>query len=331
MTAKRVLLVSPAFHGYWAAIQAALERLGHDVVTHRYDDAPSPIARYRNALAQRGLGTRQRNRVDVTERTIGLLRETNPQAVLVIKGDDLEPSWWDAVAERKIPVVLWLYDELERMDYSVERLRAIGAVSSYSPNDVSRMRAAGIDAELLPDAYDALTKFVPKHSHAVNFVGARYPERERIVRLLEANGVRVDTYGREWSRHPWDVLRTGQFKPGGGTAYRDIPRAEYYGVMAGSLATLNVHGDGHDGLSMRTFEAPGVGGLQLIDRPSVADYYEPGAESLVYTSDEELVELVQRAQRDAKWAEGIRAAGQRRTLIEHTFVHRMQEVERRWG
>ena len=35
---RPVLVVSPVFHDYWRAIEAALVELGEDVVVHRYDD-----------------------------------------------------------------------------------------------------------------------------------------------------------------------------------------------------------------------------------------------------------------------------------------------------
>ena len=99
--------------------------------------------------------------------------------------------------------------------------------------------------------------------------------------------------------------------------------------MASSPATLNIHGD-QDGFTMRTFEAPGVGGLQIIDRPDVSRYYNVGEEVLVYESVDELIELCKRVLIDPKWADRIREAGQKRTLAEHTFDQRIQALESLW-
>lgn len=61
---------------------------------------------------------------------------------------------------------------------------------------------------------------------AVTFVGARYSERETVLSDLARRGIPVKTYGREWSRHPWDIARTRRWRssglPGG-----DLPRAAY--------------------------------------------------------------------------------------------------------
>ena len=99
--------------------------------------------------------------------------------------------------------------------------------------------------------------------------------------------------------------------------------------MACSAATLNVHGD-QDGFTMRTFEAAGVGGVQLIDRPDLEGLYEPGTEVLPWASDDELIDLCLRATRDPAGTERIRVAARARTLAEHTFDHRVAVLEGAW-
>lgn len=325
----KVLLVSPVFHGYWSAFAAALEALDLDVAVHCYDTA----GRVGNALAHRyeSSGVADRVRGTATAATIAALADADPDAVLVVKGDFLGADWWDALAASRARSALWLYDELSRMTYDDATLGSVGRVFSYSPDDTRTLRARGLDADVLPDGFDSLTAFTPRPSERVSFVGSRYPARARLLRVLADAGEPVKAYGREWSRHPWDVLRTRQWRSAGVPAHRDIDRSTYYGVMAGSVATLNIHGDGHDGLSMRTYEAPGVGALQLVDRPDVAQHYDVGTETLVFRSDDELVELVRRARRDPVWASGIREAGRRRTLAEHTLVHRMRKVRAAWA
>lgn len=328
----KVLLVSPVFHGYWKALANALAELGHEVTSHCYD-AANGRGRMANAVAQRlrGDGLAGRIRESASQLAVRALQRGAPDAVLIVKGDALTDTWWDALSRTGTQSAVWLYDELERMRYAAETLRVASSVSSYSRLDTLTLQRWGIKARHVPDGYDSLTPFAPRASNLVSFVGARYPERERLMKILDASGEHVEVYGREWSRHPWDIVRTRRWRSAGITAHRDINRTEYYGVMAGSVATLNIHGAGHDGLSMRTFEAPGVGALQLIDRPDVSDHYEVGTETLVFTSPEELRDQLTRARREPHWAQSIRAAGRKRTLAEHTLVHRMREVTATWA
>lgn len=329
---RRVLLVSPAFHGYWAAIRDALESRGHTVMVHRYDESANMLQRVQNRLVHeaRGRAPARAAQRAISDRAITALRETRPDALLVVKGDLLDARWWQAVTDAHLPTVLWLYDELARMDYSFDALREIGPIVSYSPRDVETLKAEGITAAYLPDGFDSLARFTPRPTDAATLVGARYRVRERLMRQLADAGIPVKAYGRDWSRHPWDIVRTRQLAAPGIPTGRDLPRKDYYGVMAGSLAALNVHGDGHDGFTMRTFEAPGVGGLHLVDRPDVERYYDVGTETLVFTSPEELIDQVARARREPRWAAAIREAGRARTLAEHTLVHRMATVEAQW-
>lgn len=137
-------------------------------------------------------------------------------------------------------------------------------------------------------------------------------------------------FGRSWSRHIWDVVRTKQFRAAGVDSGRDLNRSDAYGVMAGSPATLNLHGD-QDGFTMRTFEAAGVGAVQITDRLDVAHLFEVGKECLAFSNVEEMVELTKRAMSDFAWARKIREAGRKRALAEHTFDHRIRTLESLWA
>ena len=137
------------------------------------------------------------------------------------------------------------------------------------------------------------------------------------------------TFGRDWSGHLVDRLRTWRVGAPPIPAGRDVSRADAYDLMTSSVATLNLHGD-QDGFTMRTFEAAGVGGVELVDRTDLEGLYERGTEVLTWTTPEELTELCQRAVADAAWTDKIRAAARARTLAEHTFDHRVAVLEGAW-
>ena len=332
MRAPTILLVSPAFHGYWKAIEASLNVAGYEVRTHIYD-APGTVAdRIRNKLAHE-LPEKYRPAsaaAQATARAIAAFEEYRPDIVLVIKGDLLGDTWWQKLEESGVRYGTWLYDELRRMSYTLEDLPRLGALASYSPQDAEYLRSLGYAVLDMPNAYDSHCTIAPVTEDAISFVGANYPNREHTLRALHEAGIPVRAYGRDWSRHPWDIARTRRFKGTGIPAHRDIDRSAAYGVMASSPATLNIHHN-QDGFTKRTFEAPGVGALHLIDRADVARYYEPGREVLVYESTEELIDLCARIFREPRWAHTIREAGQRRTLAEHTFDDRVKILEKLWA
>jgi spore maturation protein CgeB len=334
---RRVLVVCPAFQGYGQCIADALVRRGHDVTTHVYDALTSVRDKVRNKLVyelpDRLGGTRgfSRQRAHATSRAIEVLRATRPARVLVVKGDLLTRDFWDAVLASGAHGTRWLYDEIARTHFdSPDELALPHQLVSYSPGDVATLERQGLPVVWIPDAFDAHARFRRVPSDEVVFVGARYPERGRVLAMLHARGVPVRAYGRTWSRHPLDRARTWEVRRPDVPASRDVPRSVGYGVVAGAVAGLNSHTD-QDGFTMRTYEIPGAGGLQLIDRPDVQTLYEPEKEVLVYTSDDHLVELAERALADRSWSAAIRAAGRRRTLAEHTFDHRVRALEGAWA
>ena len=126
-----------------------------------------------------------------------------------------------------------------------------------------------------------------------------------------------------------DRLRTWELTRPDLPAERDIPLEEAYAVQAAAAGAINIHGlqAGH---AMRTFEVPGMGGLQLVDRADVAEFYVPDEEVLVFEDADHLIELGRRVVADPAWGARIREAGRRRSHAEHTFAHRAAMAQGWW-
>ena len=336
---SRLLLVTPAFHGYWQPIARACATLGYQPVVHAYDAFEGVRAKLRNKVRYEGadrlgLNGSERMRRDLTKESAKIVRASRPEVVLVIKGDVLSEEFWDTVEASGARCCLWLYDELSRMEYADETLVRVGAAGSYSRDDTRALAGLGLRSDYVPLAYEDRDPLPPAQwgsSPEVTFAGARYPNREELLRGLVERGVPVRAYGRDWSAHPVDRARTWRVGAPDVPGAREVDLQEAHRVMARSTATLNIHGSSvNDGFTMRTFEACGAGALQLIDRDDVDAFYEPSTEVLVFHDVEEVVECYERSRRDPGWARAIREAGRRRTLAEHTFTHRVRQLEALW-
>lgn len=103
---------------------------------------------------------------------------------------------------------------------------------------------------------------------------------------------------------------------------------EMYQILHNSKVTLNHHGDiAPYANNMRLFEATGVGTLLITDwKANLHEMFEPGKEVVAYRTPEECAELIQYYLEHDDEREVIARAGQRRTLQEHTYYHRMQEL-----
>lgn len=332
---EKLLIISPAFHGYCYSIADSFTQLGYDVTVHRYDAFDTVKDKLRNKAfyelpSKVGFDGQKAAEKAATVKALQVLREVNPDKLIVIKADTLGDNFWQAVNDRKIPYILWLYDDLKRHRYTKNFLRDLPLVVSYARAEAKELASDGINAHFVANGYDpSLADFPQKRNNEIVFVGSRYKNREEMIVKLSSSGIPVRAYGREWSHHLFDRLRTWELKRPDIPSERDITLAQAYEVQASAAAALNIHGL-QAGLAMRTFEVPGMNGLQLIDRPDVEEFYDVGSEVLVYQSTEELIELCQRIIGDPTWSDSIRAAGLKRSQAEHTFFHRAQKMDTLW-
>jgi spore maturation protein CgeB len=98
-----------------------------------------------------------------------------------------------------------------------------------------------------------------------------------------------------------------------------------YQAIRDSRVVLNIHADSSPthASNMRLFEITGAGACMLTDRKqNIADFFEPDREVVVYDGAQDCMEK-------ALWLLGhptercrVAAAGQRRTLSDHTFARR---------
>jgi spore maturation protein CgeB len=99
-------------------------------------------------------------------------------------------------------------------------------------------------------------------------------------------------------------------------------------ILSESKITLNHHGDvAPYANNMRLFEATGTGALLITDwKPNLAEMFEPGREVVTYHTAEECAEQIGCYLEHEKERDEIAKAGQQRTLREHTYYHRVQEL-----
>jgi spore maturation protein CgeB len=103
---------------------------------------------------------------------------------------------------------------------------------------------------------------------------------------------------------------------------------EMYQVLRDSCLTLNHHGDVLPyANNLRLYEATGVGTLLITDwKANLHEMFEPGKEVVVYRTSEECAQMIQYYLEHDKERQAIAHGGQQRTLSEHTYYHRMQEL-----
>lgn len=209
-----------------------------------------------------------------------------------------------------------------------ERLRMFDLLLTSFPHFVERFRALGVPAEYFrigfdPRVLDDLGELPLEHS--VVFVGALNGLHHRAGNRILARAAKdlpVQFWGydlRGWP--PWSPLRRRY----NGEAWG----IEMFRLLASARTVLNRHiGEaGEYANNMRLFEATGVGSLLVTDaKTNLPELFEPGDEVVTYASSDELVAQVRRYLADDDARRAIAAAGQTRTLREHTYAVRMREL-----
>ena len=191
---------------------------------------------------------------------------------------------------------------------------------------VAKFRAVGLEAELLHEAMNPAwhKRSFKTIGQEVVVAGNYYGYRQYLVaRLLDAD-VPMALHG---SRPPlWAEARVKKAYSG-----RYVIKEEKSEVFGAGLACLNSTSlsEGNS-LNCRAFEIAGACGLQLIEnKPAIAECFEPRSEVLTYSSVDEIIDHLQRARSDQKWAMNVRQAGFARANAHHTYEIRLDYLLKR--
>jgi spore maturation protein CgeB len=209
-----------------------------------------------------------------------------------------------------------------------ERLRMYDLLLTSFPHFVERFRELGVDSEYFrigfdPRVLDRLGELPVEHD--VVFVGALNNLRHRrgnhtIARAARALPLEVWGYDlRGWP--PWSTLRRRYHGEAWGI--------DMFRVLASSRVALNRHIGvaGQYANNMRLYEATGVGSLLLTDvKSNLGDLFDVGREVLAYGDSDDLVAQARMVLADEDARQQIAAAGQARTLRDHSYAVRMREL-----
>ena len=210
---------------------------------------------------------------------------------------------------------------------ATKRLKSYDLLISSLPNFVDRFRRQGLHAELVKLAFEPSVLETLSQSKTVtdvSFVGTLSGDHQERLKLLEWVAERVDlrVWGRLDSTLPAaSALRGRHSGPAWGR--------EMYEILQQSRITLNYHIGvaGQYANNLRLYEATGVGTLLLTDaKENLHEMFAPGSEVAVYRNAEECVELAQHFLDHESERKSIADRGQRRTLRDHTYAIRMQEL-----
>lgn len=248
------------------------------------------------------------------------------------KPDVLLNQAMDSISSRVLkemkPYVRLLVGQIASPLPQAEDFHVYDLVISSLPNFVGYFRSLGVPSELNRLAFEPAV--LPKLNNRgpeipVSFVGSLFPVHQARIRLLEylCSHLEISVFGSGVDWLSQDSPIRSRYM---GTAWG----IEMYQILRNSKITLNHHIDIADTYAnnMRLFEATGVGTLLITDwKVNLHEMFEPGKEVVAYHTPEECAELIQYyLEHDDEERKAIARAGQQRTLREHTYYQRMQEL-----
>jgi len=206
-------------------------------------------------------------------------------------------------------------------------LKGYDLILTSFPHFVDRLRALGVASEYFRIGFDERVLSLlgqVKKDIDFSFVGGISRHHGGAIPVLEYLAETMDMHVFGYGA---DSLPSGspiKQRHGG-----EVWGLDMYHALARSRITLNRHINvaENNANNMRLYEATGVGAMLLTDRKdNLHELFDIGREVVAYSSKEEAAELVRHYLDHPDEAVQIANAGQARTLREHTYVQRMQEL-----
>jgi hypothetical protein len=206
-------------------------------------------------------------------------------------------------------------------------LKGYDVILTSFPHFVPRLRGMGIASDYFRIGFDTrvLEKLeAVKKDTAASFVGGISKHHGKAVPTLEylAKNTPIQFFG-------YGADGLDKDSPILARHHGEVWGLDMYRALARSRITLNRHINvaENNANNMRLYEATGVGTLLLTDRKdNLGELFKVGDEVIMYSSQEEAAELLHHYIAHPDEAAAIAEAGQKRTLSEHTYAHRMSEL-----
>lgn len=210
----------------------------------------------------------------------------------------------------------------------IEQLAVFDLLCTSFPHFVPRLREAGRDVEYFRIGFDPR---VLDHLHVDRTAGAVFVGTLAHSRWQNANAL-VERAARRAQIEIWGFGGEDDWpsdSPFGGGRRGEAWGLDMYRVLASARIAVNRHGDiaGDYANNMRLFEATGVGTLLLTEeKRNLHELFRVGEEVVEYRDEDDLVRKIEYYVEHEDERAPIAAAGQQRTLRDHTYRNRMAEL-----
>ena len=337
----KILVVTPIYGGSLPIAKycfRALQNMGHDV--QLWDSSIFDLP-FRKAL---DLNLDMKNKKTlhdlfmhlISEMIVATCTEFRPDMVLVLAQAPLSVKAIQRLRKSSITTAFWFVEDYQIMPYWQEYAPHYDLFFTIQENEFTlELDAAGVrNHHYLPLAADTkihcprtlTVQEMNKFGCDISFMGAGYYNRQQFFKGLLDFDFKI--WGTDWQG---DLLPP-RFLQGEG---KRISTEDTVKIFNASSINLNLHSSVcHEGVdpfgdfvNPRTFEISSCGGFQLVDYRSMIDrHFEIGKELICFSSLEDLRDKIVYYQKNSVERTRVAELTRQRTIKEHTYMHRMEDL-----
>ncbi len=320
---KLVILVSPSDSSFTLPVTRALKRLGA-VVTNFYDDKPDAVARFigafDNSVVGRSIIKKKLANCYINKVLQNKLIKNRFDYMLVIKGKTINSLVIKQAASMGIQTINW-FPDCQHIEEWIKKnadaynfffnccLDMITGLKKINDNSFYLAYAGEADKELriLPKQYD------------VTFVGQYTKRREKYFTPLKTLGLNI------WGYSGWRTSTLAKYFRG------KLSIQEMKTVFRKSKIVVNMttadDDKGFIAANLRNFEVTGVGTFLLSQgNEALRQLFTDRKEIVCFTNPRDLMQKASYYLAHKREREKIAQAGWEKTLKDHTYEKRLQEM-----
>lgn len=261
------------------------------------------------------------------ERLVNMARKVRPKLVLINKGMIVKPNYllilksmgiktanWFPENVNNEPYSSWVKNNAKFYDYFFSFDSAVE--EKNSPGSATKFIYLPFGVE--PSAYEteATEKDLKKYSTNVCFIGALYPEREKMLNSIKYFGLKI--FG--WK--DWKNSSLSSFY-GGPLSIEDSAKAYR---CAKICINMNLEPSTR-GVNFKTFEIIAAKGFEMSDyRRDIDGLFEVGKEIEVFHNENELKNKIIRYLKNDSARNKMAQAGYKRLVKDHTLKSRVRQI-----
>jgi len=300
-----------------------LLRMGHEVELFDYMDEL-------NSLGREAMNRKLLNRV----------QEVKPDAAIFsLYTDQLDPTVINQLRQYTT-TFCFFHDDTWRVDYSRSWARHFDFFSSPDIHGPLKYRQLGLD-NCIYFPFGCNEQIFCRDSttekkYDVSFIGTWHPYREWIVSRIRKAGIKIAVAGYRWAAGEVNqdqiVNYFNQSKINLNLSNSASWDMRYLASSPVAIVNQLRSKKNLEQIKARIFEVNGCGGFQLSYYvEGIANCYVPDREIVIYTDTDDLIEKIRFYLAHDELRESIAQSGYTRTMQEHTFAHRFENVFARMG